>query len=75
MIVNTPPFIIGSGVGSVAPPRIIMRLLVEHPEAVGVAVGEEVGEPLPFFRQESGAVGIPDRVVDVDGLVADVIVT
>ena len=53
MIINTPAFVVGSRVGTIAPPGIVVRLLAEMPEAVDVAVAQEVGEPLAFFRQEA----------------------
>lgn len=43
-------------------------------EAVDISVGEEVGEPLSFFWQEAGVVGVSDGVVNIDGFVADVVI-
>ena len=73
-VVNSPTFVVVPGIGSVAPPGVIVRLFVEVPEGVVKTALDEVSDPLSFNRQEARGVFVLDRVVNVNGFVADVVV-
>ena len=74
VVVDAPAEILGTGSGAETPPAVLVRFLNQLAEAVDVTIAEEVGHPLPLFRQEARHRVVLSRVVDVDVLVADVVV-
>ena len=74
VVVDTPAEVLLSGAGAEAPPAITVGFLHSVTERVDVAVAEEVGHPLALFRQEARRGVVFPRVVDIDVLVADVVV-
>src|SRR5688500_10032409 len=52
----------------------MMRLFIEMPECVDKPAFHEVTDPLPLFGREPGRIGITYRVVNVDRLMADVVI-
>ena len=74
MIVDAPAEVFGTGTGTEAPPAVLVGFLHELTEAVDVTVAQKVRHPLAFFGQESRRGVVFSWVVDVDVLVADVVV-
>ena len=74
MVVDAPTQVLGTGTSAEAPPAVLVGFLHQMPETVDVAVAEELGHPLAFLRQEARHCVVLSRVVDVDVLVADVVV-
>ena len=72
MVIDTPAEISRTGSGPETPPGIVTGLLVKYAEGIDITIVEEPAHPFPFFRKEAAAVGIPDGVMNVDGLMADV---
>ena len=66
-IIDTPADVPVPGPGHHVPKGVLLRLLVEGPEYVDVAVAQELVDPAPLFRQEpgDGAVGLGPRQVDL----------
>ena len=73
-VVYTPTLVIVTGIGTVAPPGIVMRFLVEEAEAIDEAALEEIVQPLAFHRKKARYIGIAYRIVNVDRLVTDVVI-
>ena len=75
LIVNSPAFVICSGVGSEAPPAIFLFGWVDGSEGVCEAtLGKPFGHPSALFWEESGSVFIAFGVMDVHFGMSDVIV-
>jgi len=75
LIVNSPAFVICSGVGAEAPPAVFLFGGVDGSEGVCEAtLGKPFGHPSALFREESGRVFIAFRVMDVHFGMSDVIV-
>ena len=74
MIVDAPTQVLLACPGAETPPAVSVGFLHQMTEAVDVAVTEEIGHPLAFFRQKARRGVVFPRVVDVDVLMADVVV-
>ena len=75
VVVDAPTEVLGTGTCTEAPPAVLIGLLHQMSETVDVTVTEEVGHPLPLLGQKPRRGVVFPRVVDVDVLVADVVVT
>jgi hypothetical protein len=49
-----------------------MRFLVKITETIRESAVDEIADPLPFHREETGYVLVADRVVNVDRAVANI---
>ena len=74
MIINAPAEIFLAGVGAIAPPTVAIGFFHEMAKTVDVAIAEEISKPRAFLRQESRRGDMRLGIVDVDGLVADVVI-
>src|SRR5690606_24807177 len=70
----TPTLVVGPSIGPVAPPSIIVGLFVEMPETVNEPTVDKTADPFPLHGQKAGNILVPNGIVDVDGLMTDVIV-
>ena len=73
-VIDAPSLVIGAGVCAEAPPAVLMRFGVELAEGVDKPAVEQFGKPGPFFGQEAGGIFVADGIVNIDGLVRDVII-
>ena len=74
VVVDAPAEVLGTGTGAEAPPAVLVGFFHQLAETVDVAVAEEVGHPLAFLGQEARRGVVLSWIVDVDVLVADVVV-
>src|SRR5210317_2280722 len=74
MIIYPPSEILGPGIGTIAPPGIVMWLIIEMPEGINKTTVDKVPYPLTLFRKEAGTFSISYRVMDVDGAMTNIIV-
>ena len=74
-IVNPPAFILGTRIKTIAPPRILLFLRIEQTERINKSCRKETSHPFPFFGQEAAVRGIPDRIMNINRLMTDIIVT
>src|SRR5699024_1894801 len=73
-IINSPSFVVVSGIGAVGPPGVVVGFVIEMPEAVNKTAINKIVEPLAFFGKETGNFGISYRIVDVDGAMTDIVI-
>jgi len=73
-IVDTPAFITDTGTSPITPPAIRYVLRVFVPEGIGHRIAKPAVHPGPFFRQEARRVFITYRIMDIDGLMSDVVI-
>ena len=74
VVIDPPPFVVVSGVGPIAPPAVLVRFRVEVAKGINKSVVHKCVDPLAFFGQKAGNIFIANRVVDVDGSVANIII-
>ena len=74
MVVDTPTYISCSGCRAETPPTVFLATLVEHAEGVHHTAGFPLIEPCTLFGQEAAHADLSFGVIDVDGLVRDIIV-
>ena len=74
VVVDAPAEVLATSTGAEAPPAVTVGFLHQVTETVDIAIAEEVGHPLAFLGQEARRGIVFPRVVDVDVLVADVVV-
>lgn len=74
VVVDAPPFVVVSGVGPVAPPAVLVGLGVKVTKRVHKPVIHKSVDPRPLFGQKAGNVFVPHGVVNIDGLVTDIVV-
>ena len=73
VVIQTPAFVSCSRTSSVAPPRILVRLVIEMPETVGqIIFGHKFRHPVPFHWEKPGSVCQPNWIVNIDGLMTNV---
>lgn len=75
MIVQAPSFVLAAGTGAIAPPGVIVWVLVELSETVYKSTGDQSVHPLALTGQEARDVFQSYGVVYIIGLVANVVVT
>ena len=75
VVIDPPPFVVVSGVCSIAPPAILVGFRVEVAKGINKSIVHKCVNPLAFFGQKAGNIFIANRIVDVDGSVANVIIT
>jgi len=73
-VIDAPAFVVRARVAEIAPPRVMVRVFVEMAEAVDESFVDENVEPVALVRQKSGDVLVAFGIVDVDFLVADVVI-
>ena len=73
-VVDTPAFVAATGTGAVTPPAIRHLLRVFVAKGIGHAGVKPAIHPGPFVGQEASCVFIPNRVVNVDGSMSNVII-
>ena len=73
-IINSPAFILGTRIKTIAPPGIFLFLRTKRTERVHISRRQETRHPFPFFRKETTVCCIPDRIMNVDRLMADIII-
>src|SRR5690606_7266331 len=74
-VVYSPSFILQSyRRKTLAPPCVVMRFFIKMTEGVYISIVEPFIHPCAFFRQETAALFIAYRVVDVYLFVADIVV-
>src|SRR5690606_22748000 len=64
-IIQTPSFVVCTGICPIRPPGIIIRILVKMPKTIDKTVLQKITDPFPFYGQESRYVGISDRIMDI----------
>ena len=74
VVIDAPAKVFGTGTGAKTPPAVMVGLLHQLTETVDIAVAEEIRHPLPLFGEEARRGVVLSWVVDVDVLVADVVV-
>ena len=75
VVIDPPPFVVVSSVGPIAPPAVLVRLGIEMAKGINKSIVHKCVNPLAFFGQKAGNIFIANRIVDVDGSVANVIIT
>ena len=75
VVVDASTEVLGTGTSTEAPPTVLVGFLHQMSETVDVTITEEVGHPLPLLGQKARRGVVFPRVVDVDVLVTDVVVT
>ena len=75
VVVDAPTEVLGTGTCTEAPPAVLVGLLHQMSKTVDVTVAEEVGHPLPLLGKEARRGVMFSRIVDVDVLMTDVVVT
>ena len=75
MVVNTPTYISCSGCRAETPPTVFLATLVEHAEGVHHTAGFPLIEPCTLFGQEAAHADLSFGVIDVDGLVRNIVVS
>ena len=73
-IIDAPALVIGPRVGPKTPPGIAVRLGVKFAEGVNHAVVKPFVHPGALFGQKAGGVFVAHRIVNIDGLVANVVI-
>lgn len=74
-VIYPPAFVLCPTVGTGAPPTIVASGFgVQVPEGIGEAQLQEFIHPGTLFRQETTALFVADRIMDIDGLMANVII-
>ncbi len=74
IVIDTPPFVIGTGISAITPPGILMRFLVEMAETVYKTCAYKIVYPRSFYWQKPGYIGIADGIVNINGPVTDIVV-
>ena len=75
MVIDPPAEVFCPCSSPVAPPAVFLGTLVILAEGIYKTRSHKLVEPLAFFGQKAGHFGMAPRVVDVDGLVADVVIS
>ena len=73
-IINSPAFILGTRIKTIAPPGIFLFLRTKRTERVHISRRQETRHPFPFFRKETAVGRVPDRVMNINRLVTDIII-
>ena len=74
-IVNSPTFILGTRIKTIAPPSIFLFFGTKRTERIHIPCRQETCHPLPFFRKEATVCRIPDRIMNINRFVANIIIT
>src|ERR1700756_241259 len=73
VVVEAPAHVLRPGLAAVAPPRVLLLLVVQGAEHVDqAAVGQQLRHPLALLGQEAGVLLVALPVLEVDVLVRDV---
>ncbi len=73
-VIQSPSLVLIARIGPVSPPGILVGLLVKIPETINKTAVDKVAYPFPLHGQKARDILVPDRVVYVDGPMADVVI-
>src|SRR5471030_2565676 len=73
LVINPPPYVLRVSLAAIAPPRILLRPLVDRSEYIHIRFFiEELREPRTLFRQASRVLLVALPVLDINFLVHDI---
>ena len=74
VVINSPAQILASRAGPIAPPAVLVRVLVKMPKGIYEAAIDEILHPFAFFGQKSAGICVRFWVMDIDSFMANIII-
>ena len=74
-VINSPALVVGACIGAKAPPGVVVRLFIEMPESINVIVTQKFRHPFTLFGQEAGTFCISYRIMNVNSLMRNIVIT